>query len=166
MGSKRRALALHFSVRIWYMFSISKCRGKSHVSLCQTSVLAKRRRLRRAVFRRILRPNTCLNRKSALDGCIPFASTEVMRTPRSDFPLHIDVKETYQIRMGRFDASARRLLSATLLERWLQVCHVKITFELLRTTLFVSTRTNLMKCVVNWIPLNSHVRSKQNPTLP
>jgi len=41
--------------RIWYMFSISKCRGKSDSSLCMTSVLAKRMLLRSADFRRMLR---------------------------------------------------------------------------------------------------------------
>ena len=30
---------------------------------------------------------------------------------------------------------------------------------------FVSTTTNSMKCLVNWIPLNVHVRFEQNPTL-
>ena len=42
-----------------------------------------------------------------------------------------------------------------LLERWTQArgC-VKIAFELLLTI----TTTNLMKCLVNWIPLNPHVR--------
>jgi len=59
------------------------------------------------------------------------------------------------------NASARRLLPATLLERWPQVCRVQITFELLWTTSFVSTKTNLMKCFVNWIPQNSHVRLNQ-----
>jgi len=52
--------------------------------------------------------------------------------------------------------SARRLLPTTLLERWPQVCRFKITFELLLNNWFVSTRTNLMKCFVNWIPANSH----------
>jgi len=91
-GSKRRALASYFSVRIWYMFLISIFRGKSDPSVCMTSVLAKRMR-----FRQILRlqPNTFLIRKSALRGRICFASTEVMHTPRSEFPLHIDIKNIY-----------------------------------------------------------------------
>jgi len=45
-----------------------------------------------------------------------------------------------------------------LLERWPQVCHVKITFELLRISAFVSTKRNSMKGFVNCIPLNTHVR--------
>ena len=43
-------------------------------------------------------------------------------------------------------------------EHWPQVCRVKITFDLLLTICFVSTTTNSMKCVVNWIPLNTHFR--------
>jgi len=76
-------------------------------------------------------------------------------------PLHIDINNTYHIRTEKQNASARRLLPATLLERWPQVFRVKITFESLRTTSFVSTKTNSMKCFVNWIPLNMHVRSNQ-----
>ena len=33
------------------------------------------------------------------------------------------------------------------------------------TICFVSTRTNSMKCLIDWILLNSHVRFEQNPTL-
>ena len=53
-----RALAFYFSVRIFYVFPMSKCRGESDLSLCMISVLAKRMPLRSADFRRILRPNT------------------------------------------------------------------------------------------------------------
>jgi len=81
------------------------------------SVLAKRMQLRSADFGRILRPNTFLNRKSALCGRILFASTEVIHTPRFDFPLHFDIQNTYQFRMEKINAIARRLLPATLLER-------------------------------------------------
>ena len=45
-----------------------------------------------------------------------------------------------------------------MLERWLQVCRVRITFTLLPTNCFVSTTTNSMKCIVNWIPLRIRVR--------
>ena len=67
-GSKRQALAFYFSVRTWYMFFISKCEWKLDLGVCMTSVLAKRMRLHSADFWRILRPNTFLNRKSALCG--------------------------------------------------------------------------------------------------
>jgi len=78
-GSKRRALVFYFSVRICYMFLISKCRGESNLGQRMTSVLRKRMRLRSAdfrlknVFRRIIR------RKSALRSRILLPSTEVMR---------------------------------------------------------------------------------------
>jgi len=65
-GGKRGALAFYLSVRICYMFLMSKCRGELDLGLCMTSVLAKRMPLRSADFRRILRPNTFENRKSAL----------------------------------------------------------------------------------------------------
>jgi len=37
-GGKRRALAFYFSVRICYMFLMSKCRRESDLGLCMTSV--------------------------------------------------------------------------------------------------------------------------------
>jgi len=52
------------------------------------------------------------------------------------------------------------LLSATLLERWPQVCRVKITFTVLPTNRFVSTTKISMKYVVNWISLRIRVRSR------
>jgi len=58
------------------------------------------------------------------------------------------------------------VLPATLLERWPQVCRFKTKFRLLPKNWFVSTRTNSMKCFVNWNPANSHVRSiKTQPCL-
>jgi len=44
-GSKHRALAFYFSIRIWHMFSISKCRGKSDLDRCMTSIFANGMRL-------------------------------------------------------------------------------------------------------------------------
>ena len=58
------------------------------------------------------------------------------------------------------------MLSTILLERWPQFCRVKITFELLRTTSIVSTRNDSMRCFVNWIPLNTNVRSNQPTRVP
>jgi len=51
------------------------------------------------------------------------------------------------------------LLSAAL-ERWPQVCRVKITFTVLSMNHFDSTTQKSMKYVVNWIPLRISVRSK------
>jgi len=91
------------------MFLMSKCSGESDLGLCMTSVLAKRMPLRSSDFRRILRPNTFKNRNLALHSGILFACTEVMHRPRSDSPLHFDTRNTSQIRMGKKNASARRL---------------------------------------------------------
>jgi len=54
------------------------------------------------------------------------------------------------------------LLSAVLLERWPQVCRVKLTFANLATNRFVSTTKISMKCDVNWIPLRIRVCSRNN----
>ena len=50
-ASKRRALAFYFSVRICYMFLISKRRRESYLGLYMTSGFAKRMPLRSANFR-------------------------------------------------------------------------------------------------------------------
>ena len=52
------------------------------------------------------------------------------------------------------------LLSAALLERWPQVCCIKITFTKLPTNRSVSTTKKSMKRIVNWIPLRIRVRSR------
>ena len=58
------------------------------------------------------------------------------------------------------------MLPVTLLERWPQVYRVKITFGLLLNNWFVSTKTDSIKCFVNWIPLNTHARfNKPQPYL-
>ena len=65
-GGKRRAISFYLFVRICYMFLMLKCRGEPDLGLCLNMALAKRMPLRSANFRRILRPNTLKNRKSAL----------------------------------------------------------------------------------------------------
>jgi len=52
------------------------------------------------------------------------------------------------------------LLSAALLERWPQVCRVKIAVKELPTNRFVCTTKKSMKYIVNWIPLRIRVRSR------
>jgi len=71
-------------------------------------------------FRQILRPNTFYNLKSPPRSGILFASTEVVRRPRSDSPLHFDIVNISQIRIEKSNASARCLLPADMLERWPQ----------------------------------------------
>jgi len=40
-----------------------------------------------------------------------------------------------------------------MLERWPHVCCVKITLQVLLAKYLISTEMNLMKCLVDWIPL-------------
>ena len=65
-GSKRRALAFYVSVRICYMFLISKYREESDLGLCMTSALAKRLLLQSADFRFLHVFGRKFRRKSAL----------------------------------------------------------------------------------------------------
>ena len=91
-ATKRWALAFYFPVQICYKFLISKCRGESDLSLCMSSVLAKRMPLRSAYFR-LLKVFGCkIRQKSALRSGILFASTKAMHRPRSDSPLHFDIR--------------------------------------------------------------------------
>jgi len=58
----------------------------------------------------------------------PNASPEVVHRPTSQSPLQFDVRNIWQIRSEKYFASAPRLLSAALLERWPHVCRDKIAF--------------------------------------
>jgi len=96
-----------------------------------------------------------------------------MHRPRSNSSLNLGIENKYQIRTGKKNASAQRLLSATLLaassEPWLQVCRVKITFESLLNNLFKSrfhkNEFDEMLCKVDHS--NEYARSfEQTPTLP
>jgi len=95
--SKRRALGNYFFERIWYMFLISKCRGDWHLGLCTTSGLALGEPQRsgdlreKNVFRR--RKNRILQLRCGS----PSASPEVVHRPRSQSPLHFDIRNIYQI---------------------------------------------------------------------
>jgi len=55
-------------------------------------------------------------------------------------------------------------VSAALLERWPQVCRVKIMFTVLLTNRSVSTTEYSIKCDVNWIPLRIRFRSRMTGT--
>ena len=160
VGRKRRALAFYFFVQICHNFLITKYRREFDVGLCTTSGLAKRMQLRGAGFRlkNVFGRKFC--RKSELRSRILFASPEVVHRSRLDSLLHFDPQNICQIRIEKQNASARRLLPADMLERWPQVCRVKITLTLLPTNCFVSTRTNSMKCLVNWVPLRIRVLSR------
>jgi len=87
-----RALGNHFSERICYMFLVSKCRGDSDLGLCTTSGLAFGEPQRNDKIRFFLRRNTFLPRKSPLRIGSPNASPEVVHRPRSESPLHFDIR--------------------------------------------------------------------------
>ena len=91
-GSKRRALAFCFPVRIWYyVFLISICRGKSDLGVFMTSVLAKRMRPRSADFQFKNVFGRRIRCKSTLRSRILFASTEVeqINTKHSSWHFHV-----------------------------------------------------------------------------
>jgi len=114
------------------MFPISKCSGDTSAGLCIFWVLVHGESLR----------------------------NEGLGNKRSGFPLYSDIRNIYQICTDKLFPSARRLLPADMLEHWLQVCRVKITFRLLLKNSFVSTTMNSMNCLVNWIPLTIRVCSR------
>ena len=56
-GSKHRRLAFYCSIRICYMFPLSKCRGESDLGLCTNSGLAKTMPVRVGIFQQIWWPH-------------------------------------------------------------------------------------------------------------
>jgi len=64
-GSKRQLLAFYFSIRIWYLFWESKCRGDCDLGLCKLLALSKRMPLHSADFRL----KTVFGRKSCQRHC-------------------------------------------------------------------------------------------------
>ena len=92
-GRKRRALAFYFSVQIWYVFSISKCRGESDLILRMSSVLANRMPLplRSADFRRIVtqRPNTFGDVKAIEEFVLTYYSS----TPLPSIKLKEEIRQ-------------------------------------------------------------------------
>jgi len=87
-----------------------------------------------------------------------YASTLKLHRPRSQSRLHFDMGNPWQIHLEKYFTSTRRLLPADMLERWPQICRVRLPFILLTTNCFVCTTANSMKCLVNWIPLRIRVR--------
>jgi len=81
---------------------------------------------------------------------------------------YLDLSLRYIVIIGTCPKFARKhhflalgvLFPVDMLKRWPHVCRVEITFQLLPTNWFVSTRKKSMKCLVNWIPLIIRVRSK------
>jgi len=162
--SKRRALGSYFFEQICYMFLIPKCRGDWDLGLCTTSGLAFGEPQRSGDFRKKNVFRRKENRILPLRCGSPNASPKVC-TDLDLSLLYILTSGTYSkfARKKQFP-SARRLLSAALLEHWPQVCRVKMTCTKLPTNCFASTRKISMKCAVNWIPLRIFVRSRNTQT--
>jgi len=111
-GVRHRVLAFYFPVRICYMFLMSKCRGELDLGLCcerlcMTSVLLKENaaaQCRLPILKRVWPQDSSIFKRvwpqdsSALRSSILFASTEVMHRPRSEYPLHFDIRNIQQIR--------------------------------------------------------------------
>jgi len=99
--NKQRVILNYFSLRFWYEFRISICRGHWSLPLCMTSVLVKRMLPCGGDFRRILRRNTFFFRKSTLRSGILFANTKVMHRGKDASTLHSDFVNPYEIRSGK-----------------------------------------------------------------
>jgi len=93
-------------------------------------------------------------------AAVLFSQVQVKCTDLDLGLLYILTWGTYSKFTRENNFQALSLLSAAMLERWPQVCRVKITFTKLPTSRFVSTTKNSMKCVVNWIPLRIRVCSR------
>jgi len=90
--SKRRALGNYFPVRIYYEFLISKCRRDWYLGLCTFWVLSFINLLSDGKIRFFLRAKRVFFRKSLLLSGSIFASTQKMHRPRSQSPLHFDIR--------------------------------------------------------------------------
>jgi len=112
-----------------------------------------------------------VRRKSPLRSEILFASSEFMRRPWSDFPLHLE--HIANLYTKTHNSVIRRLLPAAMPERWAQVCCIETTFGLLLNNWVVSTKPQLFpQKRIRWNALYSRfhsicafVRTKPNPGL-
>ena len=139
------------------MFIISKCTGDLDLGLCTTSGLALEEPKRNGRFRK--KKHVSTQEKS------DFAMTLGSKVQK--LCTDIDLSLLYILILGTYSKFARKnnflalgVCFPALLERWPQVCRVKITFTKLLTNRFVSTTKKSMKCVLNWIPLRIRVRSR------
>jgi len=77
------------------MFLISKCRGDWDLGLCTTSVLALEERMRDGKIREKNVFQRRKNRSLPLRCGSPSASSEVVHRPRSQSPLHFDIRNIW-----------------------------------------------------------------------
>ena len=113
--------------------------------------------LRSADFRRILRPVGSWHCVAAFFSQVPVKCID------------LDLTIIYNLIVGtytRFEWDNKLLALGVYFPQpcsmpcWPHVSRIQVTFGLLPTNLFVSTRTNSMKCLVNWISLRICVRSR------
>ena len=76
-GSKRQAPASDFSVRMKYVFLISKCSRQRDLGLHQLLGLAERMTVRSSDFWQVFRPNMCIDLQSPLRSSILLAGPEI-----------------------------------------------------------------------------------------
>jgi len=101
------------------------------------------------------------NRSLALRSGFLFASTQKVHRPRAQFPLQFEIGTYSKFAWkNNFLPSDVYFPQPCSVERWLQICRVKITFTVLPTNCFVSTTKSSIKCTVNWIPLRICVYSR------
>ena len=93
--SQNRESALYFSIWICCMFVIWKCRGKDDLGMCTASGLAKRMPLRGGAFRFKNMFGRKNRRKLPPRSGILLACSEAVYKPRSDSPLHFNIRNTY-----------------------------------------------------------------------
>ena len=90
--SKGWAPENYFSEQICYMFLISKCRGDWDLGLCPTSGLAFGEQMRDSKIRKTNVFRRRKNRGLPLRCGSPRARPEVVHRPRSQSPLHFDIR--------------------------------------------------------------------------
>jgi len=90
--SKRQALGYYFFERMCYMFLMSKCRGDRDLGLCTTSGLTFVEQRRSGDFRGKKVFQRRKNRIFSLRCGSQSADPEVVHRPRSESPLHFDIR--------------------------------------------------------------------------
>jgi len=161
---KRRELAFYFPVRIFYILLISKCRGESNGNLC----IGTCKKNAAAQCRLPTNLGAEYFQKMESWHCAAVFSLQV---PKSCTDLHSTL--LYIWMRGNYSKFVRKHEILALGVCSLQPCPNAVhgfaaprsCLTYLLTIFFVSTMTNMMKCLVNWIPPHTYVRFEQDPTL-
>jgi len=159
-GEQTPSARNYFHEWIYYKFLISQCRGDWDPDRCTFWVLTNRKQLRNGDFREKKRVSPAGKIGHWHCAVVLFSQVPHKCTHLDLSLLYIQflILGTYSKFARGNSVRARCLLATDMLERWLQVCRVKITSTVLLTNCFVSTTKNSMQCVVSWIPLRISVR--------